>query len=605
MKTKRQHFEERLKTFQEESKQLSLRLRRLEALRLLTALTSLALIIAALEVQSLPFIGGALLSLLIFGALIVLYTKLDRQFNFSSALEKRGEEYCHRFTEEWRKFKDTGEEFMEETHPEAKDLGILGEGSLYQYLNVGRTYPGRKKLSHRLLEGAGDLDEILRTQEALRELEGKEDFVLEIQAYTGLMTMEEGDLREILERFIEEGERKKRTLPKTLSILKFILPLITLLSLGLAASGTTGDGGILFTLGLLLIQLLLFVYNFIKRDQILKPVYAFSKAIGQYEKIFKRILAEDFESQELQAIKGSLQEGGDITHHLRELRLLKYAWELRRNEFLYLIVAILFLWDYFVIDACDRWKIKHGSSIRGWIDSVGKLEMLMSLGALSSVKEEYIYPELEESASPHVAFEDLKHPLIGEDAFVGNDFTLDPRTYIITGSNMSGKTTFLRSIGINLLLAYSGGVVMAKSFRGTPMKVFTSMNIEDNVLKGISTFYGEILRIKKMIESLDKKVPMICLIDEIFKGTNSADRITGAVETIRRLTRPWCITLVSTHDFELCELEKEEDIRAVNYHFTESYEEDRILFDYKIREGRSRTTNARYLLKMAGIIEEV
>ena len=167
---------------------------------------------------------------------------------------------------------------------------------------------------------------------------------------------------------------------------------------------------------------------------------------------------------------------------------------------------------------------------------------------------------------------------------------------------MSGKTTYMRTLASSLVLAYAGAPVCAKSFACTPMAIFTSIQVHDDQSQGISTFYAELLRIKQMVDFSQKQTPMFICIDEIFKGTNSADRIIGAREAIKRLTRPYAITLVSTHDFELCDLQSDNDIPVTNYHFAEYYENNKIKFDYKIKNGRCQTTNAQYLLKMAGIL---
>ena len=208
-----------------------------------------------------------------------------------------------------------------------------------------------------------------------------------------------------------------------------------------------------------------------------------------------------------------------------------------------------------------------------------------------------------ESQIPKFNFEDLRHPLIVEEKGIGNDLGVEGNTCIITGSNMSGKTTFLRSIGVNLALAYAGAPVVAKQFTTSYMEVFTSMRIEDRVDEGISTFYAELLRIKEMIEYSERHLPMLTLIDEIFKGTNSADRILGATETIKKLGKPWLNVMVTTHDFELCNLAGEGKRKVVNYHFEEYYEDNQIRFDYKLKNGRCKTTNAKYLLRMVGILD--
>ena len=196
------------------------------------------------------------------------------------------------------------------------------------------------------------------------------------------------------------------------------------------------------------------------------------------------------------------------------------------------------------------------------------------------------------------SFTDLKHPLIDYNKCIGNDFTFNDLN-IITGSNMSGKTTFMRSIGVNYLLFKAGGFVVAKSFKASIYKLFTSMKVADDVTDGISTFYAEILRVKSIIEYSKENKPMLVLIDEIFKGTNTKDRLVGAESVVKHLKRDGIKAIITTHDLELCDVEG-----VINYHFLEHYDDDKILFDYKIHDGISKTRNAIYLLKLAGIIDE-
>ena len=214
----------------------------------------------------------------------------------------------------------------------------------------------------------------------------------------------------------------------------------------------------------------------------------------------------------------------------------------------------------------------------------------------------YAFPELLEDASPRLEAKNLTHLLIPEEKAVPNDIDATAGTRIITGSNMSGKTTYLRTVASACVLAYAGAPVPGERFRLSPLYLFTSIRVTDDAAHGLSTFYAEILRIKSMMAFKEKEKPMLIVIDEIFKGTNSADRLIGAREAISRLTGADFITLVSTHDFELCEIESDA-APVTNWHFEESYEDDKLLFDYKIKEGRCTTRNAQYLLKMAGIME--
>ena len=216
-----------------------------------------------------------------------------------------------------------------------------------------------------------------------------------------------------------------------------------------------------------------------------------------------------------------------------------------------------------------------------------------------------VTPKLTKEAHA-IEFKGLAHPLLDPDTVVANDGSLGSPLTIITGSNMSGKTTFLRTVAINLILSYIGAGVVADEFTSDYRKMFTSMRIRDDVAGGISTFYAEILRIKEMAEYIrsENAQPTLCLIDEIFKGTNSADRIVGAREALQKLSVDGSMVIVTTHDFELCELKQRNQEPAENYHFEESYEDDKLVFDYKMKEGQCKTRNARALLTLAGLMDD-
>ena len=198
-----------------------------------------------------------------------------------------------------------------------------------------------------------------------------------------------------------------------------------------------------------------------------------------------------------------------------------------------------------------------------------------------------------------LSFHHLRHPLIPQDKVVGNDFHLEHQTNVITGSNMSGKTTFMRTVALNLVLAQAGGYVFADDMTCSYMHILTSMRVRDNVEEGISTFYGELLRIKDMITYSQTQQPMICFIDEIFKGTNSLDRIAGAKATLEKLSLPYCMVFITTHDFELTKMDH---VLYSNYHFEEHYVDGQLCFDYQIKKGPSTSTNGKFLLQQVGIL---
>jgi len=255
------------------------------------------------------------------------------------------------------------------------------------------------------------------------------------------------------------------------------------------------------------------------------------------------------------------------------------------------------------VTAFMRWRVDAANHLRTWIDAWSEVEVLMSLASIGQTRTVYCFPTFYEEEEPHLCVEGLTSLLVADAKGVPNDVELTAGTTIITGANMSGKTTWIRTLAAAVIVAYSGAPVCAKSFSVSRLAVMTSIRVNDDISRGVSTFYAELMRIKSMIEYTERNLPMLCCIDEIFKGTNVNDRVVGAKEAIRRLTNDNTITLVTTHDFQLCDMVSENS-RIANAHFEEYYEGDEIKFDFKLRKGRTHTTNAKYLLRMAGIIRD-
>ena len=242
----------------------------------------------------------------------------------------------------------------------------------------------------------------------------------------------------------------------------------------------------------------------------------------------------------------------------------------------------------------------HHKEIKKSILALEELESLMSLTTITYIKKTICLPVVEEKTQ--IEFQEIRHPLLEEKSCIPNDFQCKNDINIITGSNMSGKSSFMKTIGINLILMEAGTYVNAHSFSSKLMTIFSSIKVEDDLNNNISTFYGELLRIKKIIDYTKKKEDtIIVFIDEIFKGTNYNDRIYGAKEIIKKLSKLDCISFITTHDFELCEIESK---KVNNYHFEEKYEGTNITFDYKLQPGKCETTNAKYLMEKLGFIEK-
>ena len=262
--------------------------------------------------------------------------------------------------------------------------------------------------------------------------------------------------------------------------------------------------------------------------------------------------------------------------------------------------------------ALEKWKQQSGQAMGDWFDALGEMEALASLAVIRFDHPDWVMPTIydindseanePEQSKPIFEAAGLGHPLLHKEKRRRNDLTFNHqvKVLLITGSNMSGKSTLLRTAGINLVLAYAGAPVCAHSFRASFMSINTCMRVSDNLGENISSFYAELLRIKRIVQEAETGKRVFFLLDEVFKGTNSLDRHTGARVLIKKLSQTNSLGLVSTHDLELCDL-AQENKRVANYHFQEYYQEGKIYFDYKLRPGPSTTRNALFLMQLAGI----
>lgn len=540
--------------------------------------------------------------------LIVYHNRLEAERECLKDSESVLEEYIARFDDGWKNFPADGARYLSDDFLEAVDLDLFGKSSLYQYICTASTTFGQDQLARLLcLSGGGlrkkSLAEIKCRQQAVLELSQKTEFCMKFE--TGarrLRKMEYEKCRKIMDDFFHALE-KENCFPRVCRAIIWLFPAFTMTCLFLALAGVWRKVALPAFFALSFIQLMSAFLGYPWNSRALAPVYQMNREIAPYRKLFQLLETESFDNPYLNALQRDLSENGPASVALKELEEIAGCVCARHNIYAFLLYNSLFLYDYHCMERYGKWKEKNRGSLKRWLLALGKAEALISLSVISKTRRSCL-PEIIDTDCGEPVFTalDLRHPLLGEAVSVGNDIKLSPGACVITGSNMSGKTTFMRSIGVNLALAYAGGFCAASGMRVSIMKLCTSIRTQDNVSEGISTFYAELLRIRKMIEASEKKLPMISLIDEIYKGTNSKDRIYAAEETVRRLAKPYAITLITTHDFELCDLENDADIAVKNYHFREYYKEEKLHFDYKLREGRCTTTNARYLLHMAGIL---
>lgn len=508
------------------------------------------------------------------------------------------QDWLARFDDKWKEMPADGQAYLKDDMPQARDLNLLGHASMYQYLCQARTKLGQDKLAAALSPVPPATETILARQQAVRELMAHPRFLVEVGTLAALLPPGH-DTQPLI-----DGLNAKVTEHPALRALSFLLPLALLVTAALAACGSLTW----YIPGFVLLVQFVLAWSLENRtESILLPLASLHQELQLYTQIFRKLEQASMQAPLLRELQQKLRADaghGSASNGIRALSRLMQGVEARRNLVGFILLNALFLWDFHCSHLFLRWRETARKSLADWLDAYAEFELLASLAVPGLTRGLHAFPVLLDDSAPHVSMKNAVPLLLPEDQAVPNDADFSAITCIITGSNMSGKTTYMRTLATNVILAYAGAPVCAESMELTRMKVYTSMRIADDLEHGISTFYAELLRIKSMIEASKENTPLLLCIDEIFRGTNSADRIIGAKAAIEHLTSPHCITLVTTHDFELCHLKAADGTPVENLHFEESYENDELHFDFKVKPGRCHTTNAKYLLKMAGILTE-
>lgn len=535
--------------------------------------------------------------------LVVQHEKLKEQKKYTEMLFEINNNSLKRLNGQWKDFEDKGEEFRNENHRYSEDLDIFGRGSLFQLLNTSNTYIGRNKLVRLFIEPQMNANEINRNQNAIKALAEKIDWRQKLQAEGMLARKEvskENGLHNPKELFVWANEKNEYFRKPIIILAARIMPVVTisLLLLAIALPEVPYYPFFLMLCG----QILLLMLRSKDTAKVFNLTDKYKDIIKSYEKMLKLIENEKFGSSYLEELKGNLMDNKNkkACQQIGGLVRVVDMIAMRYSE-LYLIFNIITLWDYQCQISLEAWKKNTGINLEKWLTIVGEFEALSSLSLLNIDHPDWAIPKVFDDICDYEAV-DIGHPLLSDERVVNSFNVHMPRgVLLITGSNMSGKSTLLRTAGINLILSYTGAPVCAKELRCSIMDIYTSMRVSDNLEKNTSSFYAELLRIKMIIEAAKEGKRIFFLLDEIFKGTNSRDRHTGARILIKNLIKEGASGFVSTHDLELGDLEEEDKGGVENFHFKEYYKDGQIYFDYKLRKGISTTRNAIYLMKMAGI----
>ena len=556
----------------------------------------------------------AALLAIVFSVVTVFHTRVRDSITRNSLLIEIKQVQIARINLDWDRIPTADPDPPVAGHPFESDLDITGERSLHRLLDSAVTKEGSERLKSWLLNPRPDAGSMQHRQTLVRELKDHSVFRDKLQLLSAFARIStDGPTRpksgsshwssKILVDWIEQSEQKKSLLP-TLIVLTS-LAVLNLICIWLW----------LYDVIPRIWPLVFLIYvaaSLLSQSKIAtawSDLHDLEKALTHFKAVFHYLESRCYQNTpglaEICSPFG--EESKQPSVEIRKLGRLAAALGVRTNPLLALLFNALVPWDFYFSYKLELVKKEIAHLLPRWLDAWHELESLNSLANFAYLNPGYVFPELTREAD-HLVVSSLGHPLLKPESKVCNDFELneDQRIVILTGSNMAGKSTFLRTVGVNLALAYAGAPVNAASMQTSLFRLFTCVKVSDSVQDGLSYFYAEVKRLQALLAATEvgDELPLLFLIDEIFRGTNSRERLIGSRSYIRALSQRRAMGLVATHDLELIKLGDE--IQAVtNYHFREEVLDSRMVFDYRLRFGPCPTTNALKIMRIEGLPVEL
>jgi ABC-type multidrug transport system fused ATPase/permease subunit len=590
-------YSERSGIFESQIRRLRQKETLLSAIKLLAVVGGILLLIKLATKFTLIPLLSFLVVLILFVAAVAVHESIIKKRKFQEALKTINSNEIKALRGEFLDF-DAGEEFLSTDHEYSSDLDIFGKRSVFHFLNRTTTSIGKRFLSDWLINFPGNsgIDKLKGKQTAVWELVDKIDLRQNIQAHGKFIE----DSMKRLESFQGLFDEPDAVLgKKPLIVFIHLFPLITL---GAAAS-------LFFHVSWLVPAACVLVQGVVNRitGKTRQRIYLLSsrnaKILTAYAKITAELESETFASSMLKRFRSELFLGDkSASGHIKKLSTLLGYFDLRQSREFHLLFNNIFFWDLHCVYRIEKWKKRAGPVVHKWFDVIGNFEALSSFANALFNNPDWTMPEV---CGPDFRLEaqSIGHPLIPSKENIRNNINLNRKgnVLIVTGPNMSGKTTFLKTLGVNIVLAMAGGPVCAEKFELSPLRLYTSMKVTDSLDKKLSLFYAELQRLKMIMDAILRIEPVFFLIDEMLKGTNESDRHKGAIALIKQLVENKADGVLATHDLELTKLEKDYSGTIANFHFDGYIEGDKLLFDYELKTGICRSSNALELMKKVGI----
>lgn len=498
---------------------------------------------------------------------------------------------------DYSSFED-GKEYVNPEHPYSFDLDIFGRRSLFQSINRTCTFFGKVRLAEWLQNHLHEKASIEKRQEMVREISEHTLFREQFRV-TGLVHHSQSSDAEKIQAWSQSPAQYLHA--GWVKAFIWGVPVINSLLLITSLAGWTSFSWLGLSFGIFLVL----SFGIIKRATYIQETYGKQlKSLNGYARLIALAKAEDWKSAGMQELMERFNLNGQSPiQALQQLSKELDRLDLRNNQFLYVLLEGSIFFQLQEIVRIERWKVRYGQYISEWLETVGELDALCSLGTFAYNHPQYTYPELTEKPFCFLATQ-MGHPLMPVSQCVKNDATIPSRPFflIITGANMAGKSTYLRTIGVNYLLACIGAPVCCERLKLHPNQLITSLRTSDSLSDNESYFFAELKRLKRIIDLLNQGQQLFIILDEILKGTNSMDKQKGSFDLIRQFMQLKANGIIATHDLLLGSLIKQfpEEIR--NYCFEADIKENELTFSYKLREGVAQNMNACFLMKKMGII---
>ncbi len=532
------------------------------------------------------------LLIVVYVVLALLHDKLLRSLRIHARLIEFYQRGLGRLEDRWAGHSEDGSRFLDPEHPYARDLDLFGPASLFQLLFTGRTRAGEETLAAWLLSAA-PVDELLARQHAVRDLAPRHTFREQLFLLGDSIRI--GVNPDLLSLW---GERRPAFIASSTRVVTGLLAILWIASL--IAWGLWSLGWLAGLLSVLNLAWAHWIHS--RVDTAAGAAESAAEDLEILAGILTFIEREPFTAARLLSLQSSLKTGGvaPSVAIARLDRLVEYLRH-RHNRF-FRPLALFVFWSAHLLFAIERWQSTYGPQIRKWLDVVGEFEALVSLSTYAWERPNDVWPEFSGPAPLYDA-QGLTHPLLPAEHSVRNTFALgdNPGLIILSGPNMSGKSTFIRAVGLNAVLAQCGAPVRAERLRLSPLTVGASICILDSLSGGVSRFYAEIRKIKLIADLALGPIPVLFLFDELLSGTNSDDRLAGTESVIRTLIERNAIGIVSTHDLALTRIPETIGSRAANFSFEDRFEKGRLVFDYMLHQGIAKTRSALQLMHSIGL----